>query len=420
MSTKLQIPAMRGVMGDWIFYVTLLPFFEACERIKRTDEIHTSNLLREMIQRALTPRSKVIATYLKSQPQRFFNAVVIGVYDGQPEWHGIQIKKTELFDPSTLSDRVAESLGILTLQGNEKLFAIDGQHRIEGVKEYGREIGAEKLSELEDEICAIFVAHSNTPVGMQRTRRLFSTLNRYAKPVSFTEIIGLDEDDVVAIACRDLLENHSLFKQGRVSLEKRKSLAPNDKRNFTSLMSMYQATDIYLMEGDRSQWTKFKMARPLNEEKIQYFIRKANKFWDLLVKTIPQLKKVQELKAEDSLPKSYRNNTGGDLFFRPITPPIIAECLRRANQLGMTDEVFFRRFRKIPRSLNRPPWMGVLWDGVNMIVAEKNQELARRIILWMVNCDPKEKKFKGVDLKKRLSEVLNKDIKEVNLPNKIA
>lgn len=411
---------MRGVMGDWIYYVTLLPFSEACERIKKTDEVHKSHLLREMIQRALTPRSKTIATYLKSQPQRFFNAVVIGVYGGQPEWHGIQVKQSEFFDPSTLSDRVAESLGILTLRGDEKLFAIDGQHRIEGVKEYRREIGEKRLSELEDEICAIFVAHSNTPTGLQRTRRLFSTLNRYAKPVSFSEIIGLDEDDVVAIACRDLFENHPLFKQGRVSLEKRKSLAPNDKKNFTSLMSMYQATDIYLKEGDRSQWNNFKMVRPANDETIQNFVSKANKFWDLLVKTIPQLRKVQRLKPEESLPKSYRNNAGGDLLFRPITPPIIAECLRRANQFGMTEEVFLGRFRKIPRSLNKSPWLGVLWDGGNMIVSGKNQELARQLILWMVNCDPKEKKIKSADLKKRLSEVLNKTPEEVVLPKKVA
>jgi DNA sulfur modification protein DndB len=417
---ELQIPAMRGAMGDWVFYVTLLPFSEASERVKRTDEVHTSHLLREMIQRALTPRSKAIANYLKSQPQRFFNAVVIGVYGGRPQWHGIQVKPSELFDPSKLSDRVAESLGILTLRGDEKLFAIDGQHRIEGLKEYEREIGREKFFALEDEICAIFVAHSNSPLGLQRTRRLFATLNRYAKPVSFSEIIALDEDDVTAIACRDLLEHHPLFKQGRVSLEKRKSLLPSDRRNFTSLIAMYQATDNYLKDLDNSQWDKFKRVRPSDDETVAAFIRKAHKFWNLLVKAIPQLQKVQRLKADESLPKSYRSTAGGDLLFRPITPPIIAACLVRAKQFGMTDEVFFKRFRRIPRALNKPPWMGVLWDGINMVVAEKNQELARRLILWMINCDPEESRIKSTDLRKKLSEVLTKNPEEVILPRKLA
>src|SRR5262249_33660175 len=148
---------------------------------------------------------------------------------------------------------------------SEKLFAIDGQHRIEGIKEFGQDLGRAKLEALEDEICAIFVAHSNTKTGMQRTRRLFATLNRYAKPVSFTDIVALDEDDVVAIACRNLLENHSLFKKGRISLAKRKSLATDDDKNFTSLVAMYQATDTYLMTGSRSQWLQFKTVRPADE-----------------------------------------------------------------------------------------------------------------------------------------------------------
>src|SRR5256885_2381048 len=119
MSKSLQIPAMRGAMGDWVYYTTLLPFFEACARIKRTDEVHKSQLLRRMIQRALTPRSKTIAMYLEKQPQRFFNAVVIGVYGGQPTWNRVEVQQSDLFDPSELSDRVSESLGILTLRGDE-------------------------------------------------------------------------------------------------------------------------------------------------------------------------------------------------------------------------------------------------------------------------------------------------------------
>jgi DNA sulfur modification protein DndB len=420
MSGSLQTPAMRGTMGDWVYYVTLLPFVEACDRIKKTEEVHRSELLRRMIQRALTPRSKAIARYLKTQPQRFFNAVVIGVYGGNPEWHRVEVKRSELFDPANLSSRVAESLGILTLNGREKLFAIDGQHRIEGIKEFGREIGRAKLESLEDEICAIFVAHSNSKAGMQRTRRLFATLNRYAKPVSFTEIIALDEDDVVAIACRDLLENHPLFKQGRVSMAKRKSLAPNDDKNFTSLTAMYQATDAYLMTGSRSAWLQFKSVRPTDETVIADYVNKANHFWNSLIRAVPPLKRVQTLHPQEPLPRAYRSSRGGDMIFRPIMPPIIATCLRQATGAGMSETVFFRRFRKIPRNLNRSPWLGVLWDGANMLVAEKNQELAKRLILWMVNADPSERRITANDLRKRLGEVLSTEPQQVDLPVKIA
>ena len=418
MAAALQIPAMRGVMGDWVYYVALLPFREVSNRIKKTDEIHSSSLLRMMIQRALTPRSKNIADYLKSQTQRFFNAIVVGVYEGEPEWHRLNIKKSELFDPANLDTKVAESLGILTLRGDEKLFAIDGQHRVEGIKEFNRDVGVKNLEAEEDEICAIFVAHNNSATGLQKTRRLFATLNRYAKPVSLTEIIALDEDDVVAITCRDLLENHPLFKTGRVSLAKGKALSPKDEKHFTSLPALYEAMDIYLMEGARDSWKKFKTLRP-KEDVVQEHIEKSHNFWNLLIEAIPALRNIQNLEEDKPLPQRYRSIKGGDLLFRPIALPLIAKCLRRAQKMQMSEKTFVERLAKMPRSLAKSPWLGILWDGSNMLIGDKNRKLAEGLILWMVDCDPDERKYKSMNLKNRLKEVLNKPHDECRLPAKL-
>ena len=418
MATTLQIPAMRGVMGDWIYYVALLPFREISNRIKKTEEIHSSKLLRMMIQRALTNRSQKIADYLKSQQQRFFNAIVVGVYEGEPEWHRLNVRKSELFDPVDLDAQVAESLGILTLRGDEKLFAIDGQHRVEGIKEFNRAVGVEKLGRLEDEICTIFVSHDNSPSGLQKTRRLFATLNRYAKPVSLTEIIALDEDDVVAIACRNLLENHPLFKTGRVSLARGKALSPKDDRHFTSLPALYEAMDIYLMEGARDSWKKFKTLRP-REDEVQQRLKKSHAFWNRLIEAIPTLQKIQELERDKPLSQKYRSIKGGDLLFRPIALPLIAKCLRRAQNMQMSEKTFIARLAKMPRSLAKIPWLGVLWDGSNMLISEKNRKLAEDLILWMVDCDPDERKYKSTILKNRLGEVLNKPVEKCRLPRKL-
>ena len=82
---------------------------------------------------------------------------------------------------------------------------------------------------------------------MQRTRRLFSTLNRHACNRSvFTELIILDEDDIVAITCRHLIEKHPLFTDGKISLQKQKALNSKDQRSFTSVIALYQTMDIYL------------------------------------------------------------------------------------------------------------------------------------------------------------------------------
>ena len=65
-------------------------------------------------------------------------------------------------------------------------------------------------------ISVILIGHSTSDIGMKKSRRIFSTLNRYAKPVKLGDIIALDEDDIVAIATRDLLETHILFTGDRM------------------------------------------------------------------------------------------------------------------------------------------------------------------------------------------------------------
>ena len=64
-----------------------------------------------------------------------------------------------------------------------------------------------------EEVSVIFVSHRN------RSRRngtnatpVFTTLNRYAKPVKKSEIISLDEDDTIAIVTRKLVDEHPLFR----------------------------------------------------------------------------------------------------------------------------------------------------------------------------------------------------------------
>ena len=41
----------------------------------------------------------------------------------------------------------------------KKLFAIDGQHRVEGIKQLAKQMGDEAFKEMPDELCTIFVAH---------------------------------------------------------------------------------------------------------------------------------------------------------------------------------------------------------------------------------------------------------------------
>ena len=206
-NNELTLPALRARMGDWIYYVTFLQMEEIAKRIELAEEVHPSSMLKEMIQRQITDRANPIAEYLLNQQQRFFNSLIVGVYGGSPNWYKLAIGTNQLFDAEVLPLYLEGALGILRLDGEEKLFALDGQHRVEGIKK-----ALKKNENLKtDEVSVIFVAHQTGADGMERTRRLFTTLNRYAKPVKKSEIIALDEDDIIAIITRELVEKYPLF-----------------------------------------------------------------------------------------------------------------------------------------------------------------------------------------------------------------
>lgn len=123
----IKLPAIRSKMGIWVYYVSSLSFYEVSQYVKPIDdELHKSELLSGMIQRSITDNYKSIANYLETQDERFFNALILAVYDGQPIWNEIR------FEDSNGEDNY--NLGLITLSGEEKIFPVDGQHRVAGIK----------------------------------------------------------------------------------------------------------------------------------------------------------------------------------------------------------------------------------------------------------------------------------------------
>ena len=74
--SPLFLPCLRGNMGDWAYYSTLMPLAEVKMRIRAAHEIHKSDTLCEMIQRSLTNRMRDISDYLVRQPQHLFNSII--------------------------------------------------------------------------------------------------------------------------------------------------------------------------------------------------------------------------------------------------------------------------------------------------------------------------------------------------------
>lgn len=137
MSKKLVIPCLRGKMGTWDTYTCLMQLKDISDLINFATDLHTSEKLSQMIQRNLEDERAVeIGEYLLSNQDHFFNSLVVAIYDGDPQWHDFARidPNTEEAEPLEMPDYARECLGFLSLTKEEKMFALDGQHRLSGIK----------------------------------------------------------------------------------------------------------------------------------------------------------------------------------------------------------------------------------------------------------------------------------------------
>ncbi len=349
---SLNLPCLRGQVLDWIYYVCLMSYEEISDRFKPAEEIHSHTTLNELLQRALTRRSQEIGDYILNQKQHFFNAVIGGIYEGEPRWVSIELNDHK----EGLAEEIKDSIGVMELRGDEKIFAIDGQHRVEGIK---HAISKSKCHATE-ECAVIFVAHNGNKKGLERTRRLFSTLNRYAKPVKLGEIIALDEDDTIAIITRKLLYNHSVLKKSYViAPTKTKNLPSSNKKSLTSIQALYELVENIIVKShlrDSNMTPKkireFKKFRKSEEEIQQYYVC-ASEWIDEIVNGFPEVNKYA---TQDNLStEGFRGGEhGGFLMFRPIGFTILGKCIEVSSSANKRS--FIKKLASVDTKLSSAPW----------------------------------------------------------------
>jgi DNA sulfur modification protein DndB len=401
---RTTFPALRCAMGDWFYYVTYMRFSDVAHWIKRTDQIHKSKKLRDMIQRQLTPRASPIADYLMEQQERFFNAIVVGVYGGAPQLYPLEIGDSPILGSADLDEDSRRSIGLLALDGSEQLFAIDGQHRVEAIKQ-----ALEREPQLRDEeLSVVFVAHGTDEEGKTRTRRLFSTLNRYAKPVSKGEIVALDEDDAFAIVTRRLVEDFSLLQsgleegeEGFVLFKKTAPIPPTDHKSLTSILALYDITEIihipFLNTKQRRKLKKLKIRRP-SAQVLDSIFDEQVRYWSLLEAHIPEYGELFKSKPEEEVAGRYRTEEGGHLMFRPAGQKAFARSVRIMLDRGQSVEKAVEALSSVPMNLNAPPWQYVLWNPSTRKINSKASNLSlESMFLHYVGQEPRRSNYNLLD-----------------------
>lgn len=405
----MRIPAIRAKIGDWDYYVTTLSFKEVNDYVSKVDdELHKSEKLNELIQRSITNNYLSIKEYIINQPELFFNALILAVYDDYPDWREIEFRYNEV---------ETYQMGLLEFPSNHKIFPVDGQHRVEGIKAALKEkpeLGSQRIA-------AIFIGHKNDSEGMQRSRRLFSTLNRYAKPVTMDDIIALDEDDSVAIATRELLESFDLFTSDRVTKSKNKAIPDSDKKSFTSIITLYHCNRELLKtfrterkrnapdkERDKKSLSTYLKFRP-KEEEVDLFNEYCIRVWNTFKENFDCIQNY--LSSENEYPAlEYRNrNDGGNLLFRPVgLLPLIQASIEIRKRKSWEFREIFQRFNNIDMTISIEPWKNVVWNPNEKTMIMGTSGLVKLLLLYMFGEDA-IRSAEIRDMKNKYADKLNLD-----------
>jgi len=411
---KIVLPALRGIMGDWVYYSCLMDLEKLATRVHYAEEVHKNELLSDMIQRQLTRgRSAQIAAYLKTQPERFFNSLVIATYGGQPNWHALSDVKSrsQSGELQYLDEETVSSVGFLTLRGDEKLFALDGQHRLAGIKKAIKE-GLDQ--DPFDDVSVLFVAHKETKKGLERTRRLFTTLNKTARPVSKGDIIALDEDDVMAISVRWLIEESKLFSGNRIAFVASNNMPVGNTTSLTTIGNLYDILTILFTNAHsdlRKRKSELQRVRPSDED-LQAYFDFAKEFFEQLRKNVKDLEAFFASENTNPIVKKCRGNHGGNALFRPIGLEIFTRIVARLTK-DMTLAQAVKQAAKLPTTLTAPPYEALMWDSSNKTILNSHKVTLREVLLYMLG----KSKYSDANLTDRYRKETG--IENIDLPEKV-
>jgi DNA sulfur modification protein DndB len=360
MSNRTLIPSLSANVGDWKYYICVMKYAQVAKEIQFAYELGGNSDLNSLIQRGISTRTRDIVEYLLKSEHRFLGALIVAVWGGNPNFTSVQMENDE-----GLLAGLDNAFGVLTFDGSQQYFALDGQHRLRAIKD-----SIKKNQELgKEEICVILVSHFETDEGKERTRRLFTNINKNAKSTTKGENIALDEDNGFSIITRRLINEHNFLKEdGRVIVFTRNdqegeiSIAsgtiPNaHKKAFTTITTLYEmCCDI----GHELDTTMKLSQRPTDDVLEDSYKILSERIDQLLLKcgNIPQKFATQSAK-DIRCPKGKEGE--GHAFMRSMIQRAVTRCMKNVlEQNSVKWEDLTDRLQKLDWRLSAAPWVSVV------------------------------------------------------------
>ena len=380
------VPVIRGKMGGREYYIGKMTFQELTAKVQFFNDLEVSRDLDDLLQRQLSKRAKDMTDYLLRQPERFYGAIIVAAWGGQPAYVKIKMQDHPLLDDDF-------EYGLLKFDGKQEYFALDGQHRLRSIKD-----AIEEDSELRhEEVSVIFVTHERTEEGNIKTRRLFHTLNRYAVRTTTGENIALDEDNVVSISTRMLLASGMASFNSRYMELVRKNLTTTQRGKFTSLAALYDFNlsvleAVYSFKNERD----YLRYRP-DASHVEHVFSAISSLWIEMRNRFDEFGMFEsEAKSLGDIREPDGDPSQGHLLFRPlglrIYGNVLAHSLSEEDGLptGAGSEIdpgiwprALDRVSALPLTLGKPPWRGTIFRNNKMETGARG--LALRLACYMLD-----------------------------------
>ena len=381
---------MKARLGDTDYYILSMKAQELVKSVViQTEREGWTNLtVEERYQRDLNYNrvKNQIAPYFANDDTRFFGAVIVAA-----ENFGEEVLFEPLSDVAkrglpNLYGAAASSMGFLTFRGGEVLIPLDGQHRLKAIEfaisgrdERGREIEAiDPCTELANEDVTVILV----PYELDRARRIFTRVNRYAKPTTTGQRLVTDDDDILAVLSREVAND---LLDARLVKFTNNTLTKQDIY-FTTLAIIYNCNE-HIVTGNFPSGRLDKTKLP-SAEAQRLYRDKVSQTWEALVEKVDVFADALSdiASAGDDKRREIREN---NLLGRPVAQ----ECLVRVfvrltnDPTNLTVDEACKRLNELPWAVtqeNIAVWDRVLWTGgTDGRIVTNRRNLATDLIAYL-------------------------------------
>lgn len=388
------IPAMKGKFGSTEYYLVTMPAKELSEKLvipKELDEWDDMSI-EERFQRDVNYSrvKKHIAPYLAHDPDRFFGAFIVDIYNNE----GVEFEPIESIASGLpkLYQSAGKVFGFLNFTGNEVLVPLDGQHRlasirfaISGKDEKGKDInGLSPNLEVANDLCTVILVKHDE----RKARKIFNKVNRYAKSTSKADNLITADDDIIAVVTREEVAD-KIIHQRLVNFQSN-TLSPNAPY-FTTLSTLYEGTTLILQDT----WGKIDTTVLPDAAKQKLYRDAAREEWQRLCERVHIFSAALH-DANDSGDEKRREIRQDFLLGKPVAQLALVDAYLRlrteredGSRLSPTETL--ERINEVNWRIDNPMWQDILMKGNKIVAGKQAVNFAARFIAYYLGAPMQQK-----------------------------